>query len=94
VVLTGMLLVSILGSTSKFVPIGSVGIPIVFSLAFVHIGGKPITGTPGNPARRLGPALFNGTTTVLQFWLFRIASLLRGLSTAVIWKFIYLTDES
>jgi aquaporin Z len=94
VILTGMFIFIILGSTSKYAPSGFAGIPIGFSLAFIHIIGIPITGTSVNPARSLGPAIFVGTTALSQLWLFIIAPILGGIIAAVIWKYIYLSDES
>ena len=59
-VLTGLFLFIIFSSTSKYSPDGFAGIPIGFSLVFIHIIGIPITGTSVNPTRSLGPALLVG----------------------------------
>lgn len=93
VVLTALFIFIILGSTSKFAPNGFAGISIGFSLAFIHIVGIPITGTSVNPARSLGPAIFFGTTALSQLWLFIAAPIIGGIIAAIIWKFLYLTNE-
>lgn len=93
VVLTALFIFIILGSTSKFAPNGFAGISIGFSLAFIHIVGIPITGTSVNPARSLGPAIFVGTTALSQLWLFIAAPIIGGIIAAIIWKFLYLTNE-
>jgi len=93
VVLTALFIFIILGSTSKFAPNGFAGISIGFSLAFIHIVGIPITGTSVNPARSLGPAIFVGPTALSQLWLFIAAPIIGGIIAAIIWKFLYLTNE-
>jgi aquaporin Z len=93
-VLTALFIFIILGSTSKFSSEGFAGISIGFSLAFIHIIGIPITGTSVNPARSLGPALFVGTSALSQLWLFIIAPIIGGIIAALIWRSLYLTDET
>jgi aquaporin Z len=93
VIFTALLIFIILGSTSKFAPDGFAGIPIGFSLAFIHIVGIPITGTSVNPARSLGPAIFAGTSALSQLWLFLIAPLIGGIIAAILWKFLFLSDK-
>ena len=94
VVLTALFIFIILGSTSKFAPVGFAGIPIGFSLAFIHIIGIPITGTSVNPARSLGPAIFAGIEALSQLWLFWIAPLVGGIIGALIWKFLFLQKSN
>jgi len=93
VILTALFIFIILGSTSKFAPDGFAGIPIGFSLAFIHIIGIPITGTSVNPARSLGPAIFVGTSALSQLWLFLAAPFIGGIIAAVLWKYLYLHNE-
>jgi aquaporin Z len=89
VVLTGLFLMVIFGSTSKEAPKGFAGISIGFSLVLIHLIGIPITGTSVNPARSLGPAIFVGGETLSQVWLFWIAPIIGGVIAAIIWKFIF-----
>lgn len=54
----------------------------------VHIVCIPITGTSVNPARSIGPALFEGGGAISQLWLFIVAPLTGGLASAIVWKAI------
>ena len=47
-----------------------------------------ITGTSVNPARSIGPALFEGGGAISQLWLFIVAPLTGGLASAIVWKAI------
>ena len=46
------------------------GLAIGLTLVLVHIVCIPITGTSVNPARSIGPALFEGGKALTQLWLF------------------------
>jgi aquaporin Z len=92
VVLTFLFLLVIFGSTSKKSPAGFAGIPIGFSLVFIHIVGIPITGTSVNPARSLGPALFVGGEALSQLWLFILAPIIGGILAAVVWRYVFKTE--
>jgi len=93
VVLTGLFLLVIFGSTSKLAPKGFAGIPIGFSLVFIHIIGIPITGTSVNPARSLGPALIVGGEALAQVWLFIVAPIIGAILAAFVWKYILQNQE-
>lgn len=93
VVLTGIFLFVILGSTSKRAPQGLAGIPIGITLALIHLVGIPITGTSVNPARSLGPAVFVRGAAISQLWLFWVAPILGGVVAAIIWKYIFEQEE-
>ena len=45
------------------------GLAIGLTLVLVHIVCIPITGTSVNPARSIGPALFEGGEALTQLWL-------------------------
>lgn len=66
---------------------GFAGIAIGAALAAVHLVGIPLTGTSVNPARSLGPALFNGGDSLQQLWLFLIAPFLGGVLAVGFWMF-------
>ena len=89
IVLTGLFLFVIFGSTSKDAPKGFAGIPIGFALVIAHLIGIPITGTSVNPARSLGPALFVGGEAINQVWLFWLAPIIGGILVAIIWKYVF-----
>jgi aquaporin Z len=47
--------------------------------------GIPLTGTSVNPARSIGPALFEGGAALEQLWLFILAPLLGGVIAALVY---------
>lgn len=67
-----------LGATDKKKGAGKLaGLAIGLTLILVHIVCIPITGTSVNPARSIGPALFEGGSAISQLWLFVVRSLNR-----------------
>ena len=78
-----------LGATDKKKGAGKLaGLVIGLTLVLVYIVCIPITGTSVNPARSIGPALFEGGSTISQLWLFIVAPLTGGLVGAIVWKVI------
>jgi aquaporin Z len=69
-VLTLMFIVIILGVTSKSGTPQLAGLTIGLGLALIHMIGIPLTGVSVNPARSIGPALFQGGQALEQLWLF------------------------
>lgn len=63
---------------------------MVFTFIFVlvHIVCIPITGTSVNPARSIGPALFEGGADLSQLWLFIVAPFVGAVGSAIVWKII------
>jgi len=94
IVLTGVFLLVIFGSTSKNAPEGFAGIPIGITLVLIHLVGIPITGTSVNPARSLGPAIFVRGAALSQLWLFWVAPILGGIIAAIIWKYLLEPKQS
>ena len=64
------------------------GLAIGLPLVLVHIVCIPITGTSVNPARSIGPALFEGGKALTQLWLFIVAPFAGAALSAVVWKSI------
>ncbi|MEP6968693.1 MAG: aquaporin Z, partial [Pseudomonadota bacterium] len=60
----------ILGSTHGNAPKGFAPIAIGLCLTLIHLISIPVTNTSVNPARSLGPALFEGGWALQQLWLF------------------------
>ena len=58
--------------------------PIGLTLTVVHIVGIPLDGTSVNPARSIGPALFEGGSALSHLWLFIVAPLLGGAVAALV----------
>jgi aquaporin Z len=86
VVLTALFLVVILGITTKAASKAQGAIGIGLMLTLIHLISIPITNTSVNPARSLGPALFEGGTALTQLWLFIVAPVVGGALGAVVWK--------
>ena len=73
-VFTFIFVLVVLGSTDEKGGAGNfAGLAIGLTLVLVHIVCIPITGTSVNPARSIGPALFEGGKALSQLWLFIIA---------------------
>lgn len=85
-VFTFIFLLVVLGSTSKGANTKFAGIAIGLALVLIHIVCIPITGTSVNPARSIGPALFQGGEALLQLWLFIVAPFLGAAIAALVWK--------
>lgn len=64
------------------------GLAIGLCLTMVHIVLIPITGTSVNPARSIGPALFEGGKALSQLWLFIVAPFIGALLSALVWGLI------
>ncbi len=86
-VFTCVFVLVVLGTTDTKKGAGNMaGLAIGLTLVLVHIVCIPITGTSVNPARSIGPALFDGGAALSQLWLFIVAPLIGGLLSALIWK--------
>jgi aquaporin Z len=86
VVLTALFLMVILGVTTKASSKGMAGLAIGLMLTLIHLISIPITNTSVNPARSLGPAVFEGGTALSQVWLFIVAPIVGGVIGAVVWQ--------
>ena len=71
------------GATNSFA-----GLAIGLSLVMVHLACIRYTGTSVNPARSIGPALFQGGTALSHLWIFIAGPLAGGALAAGIWKLI------
>lgn len=86
VILTAAFVLVILLVTEKIAAPGFAGLAIGLTLTLVHLVGIPLTGTSVNPARSLGPALFEGGTAMQQVWLFILAPLVGALVAVALWR--------
>ena len=90
VVFTFIFVLVVLGVTSKGANNKFAGLAIGLALVLVHIVCIPITGTSVNPARSVGPAVFEaigGSMIALkQLWLFIVAPLAGAALAACVWK--------
>ncbi len=86
-VFTFVFVLVVLGSTDPKRGAGALaGLAIGLTLVLVHIVCIPITGTSVNPARSIGPALFQGGAALSQLWLFIVAPLVGGALAALVYK--------
>jgi aquaporin Z len=93
VILTGMFLIIILGSTDRRAPAGFAPIAIGLGLTLIHLIGIPVTNLSVNPARSTGPALFAGSEAITQLWLFWVAPILGAAIGGAIYKSVFEADE-
>ena len=86
-VFTFIFVLVVLGATDSKRGAGNLaGLAIGLTLVLVHIVCIPITGTSVNPARSIGPALFDGGLALSQLWLFIVAPFVGAALSAVVWK--------
>lgn len=93
VLLTAFFLYIILGVTDTRAPKGFAPLGIGLGLTLIHLISIPISNTSVNPARSIGPALFAGTDSILQLWMFILAPLLGGAIAGVSYAFLFGGDE-
>ena len=89
VVLTTLFVLVVLGTTDSKVGAGNfAGLAIGLSLILIHLVGIHYTGTSVNPARSIGPALFEGGQALSELWVFLVGPFLGAAIAACIWKVI------
>ena len=84
VVMTCLLVLVVLLVTSRAAAPGFAGLAIGLVLTVIHLVGIPLDGTSVNPARSIGPALFNGGTPLSQLWVFIVFPLVGGAIAALV----------
>lgn len=92
VILTFLLVFVVLLVTHRAAAPGFAGLAIGLSLTVIHLVGIPLDGTSVNPARSIGPALFQGGSALTHIWLFILAPLVGGALAAVIMPFMTAPD--
>ena len=94
IVLTCLFVLVVLGTTDAKKGAGNfAGLAIGLSLVLIHLVGIHYTGTSVNPARSIGPALFEGGKALSQLWVFIVGPFVGGALAALIWKLIGSDDE-
>ena len=95
IVLTFIFVMVVLGATARTngATNNFAGLAIGLSLILIHLVGINFTGTSVNPARSIGPAIFEGGLALQQIWVFIVGPLIGGALAAVVWKCID-TDEN
>lgn len=92
-VFTFIFVLVVLGVTAKNGLNQFAGLAIGLTLVLVHIVCIPITGTSVNPARSIGPAIFEGGAALSQLWLFIVAPLVGAAIAAFVWKGITVEND-
>ena len=95
IVLTALFVLVVLGATSKTngATNNLAGLAIGLSLILIHLVGIHYTGTSVNPARSIGPALFECGKALEQLWVFIVGPFVGAAIAACIWKVIQIDNE-
>ena len=95
IVLTALFVLVVLGATSKTngATNNFAGLAIGLSLILIHLVGIHFTGTSVNPARSIGPALFEGGKALSELWVFIVGPFIGGAIASAIWKCISTDDK-
>ena len=90
IVLTCIFVFVVLGATSKTngATNNFAGLAIGLSLILIHLVGIHYTGTSVNPARSIGPALFEGGKALEQLWVFIVGPFVGAIIAALLWCFV------
>ncbi len=89
VVLTFIFVLVVLGTTDAKKGAGNfAGLAIGLSLILIHLVGIHYTGTSVNPARSIGPALFEGGIALTDLWVFIAGPFIGAALAACTWKAI------
>jgi len=84
---TAVFVLIILMVTDRVANAAMAGVAIGAALTLSHLILIPLTGTSVNPARSLGPALFNGGDSLKHVWVFILAPLVGGAVAALVFPF-------
>jgi aquaporin Z len=89
IIFTFVFVLVVLGTTDGKKGAGQfAGLAIGLSLVLVHLACIRYTGTSVNPARSIGPALFQGGEALSQLWIFIVGPFVGAVLSALVWKAI------
>ena len=94
IVLTGVFLLVILGSTDDRAPKGFAGLAIGLALTLIHLVSIPISNTSVNPARSTGVAFFNANGTPGRLWVFWLAPLIGAAIAGIAYPYLFGRHEA
>lgn len=87
IVFTFVFVLVVLGTTDSTKGAGNfAGLAIGLALVLVHLACIRYTGTSVNPARSIGPALFQGGEALSQLWIFIVGPFIGSVLSAGVWK--------
>jgi aquaporin Z len=84
IVLTFLLVLVVLIVTERTENAAFAGLAIGVALAACHLLAVPLDGCSVNPARSLGPAVFEGGTALSQLWVFIVFPLVGGVIASLV----------
>lgn len=95
IVLTMLFVLVVLGATSKTngATNNFAGLAIGLALVLIHLVGIHYTGTSVNPARSIGPALFEGGKALCDLWVFIVGPFVGGALAAGLWCLVAPKNE-
>ncbi len=86
IIATFIFVLVVLGTTDANIGAGKVaGLAIGLTLILVHLVCINLTGTSVNPARSIGPAIFNGGQALTDLWVFIVAPMVGAALSALVW---------
>lgn len=89
IVLTFIFVLVVLGTTDAKKGAGNfAGLAIGLSLILIHLVGIHYTGTSVNPARSIGPAIFEGGQALADLWVFIVGPFVGAVLSACVWSVI------
>ncbi len=88
-ILTALFLLVIFSLTRPNLPPGPTGLGIGGFLFVAHLVGVPLGDSSLNPARSLGPAIFDGGDALKLVWLFIVAPIVGGVLGLVLYRILY-----
>lgn len=89
IIFTAIFVFVVLGTTHETKGAGKfAGLAIGLALVLVHLACIRYTGTSVNPARSIGPALFQGGVALSQLWIFIVGPFIGAAIAAGMWKMI------
>jgi aquaporin Z len=94
IVLTFLLVLVVLVVTSRAEHAGFAGIAIGFALTATNLVAITLDGASINPARSLGPAIFEGGVALSQLWVFIVAPPIGGVLAALVAPLLASTHQS
>ncbi|MGI6009692.1 MAG: MIP/aquaporin family protein [Methanomethylophilus sp.] len=97
IILTFIFVLVALGATAKNGMDKFAGLYIGLALTMVHFVGIPLTGTSVNPARSIGPAIFDAIADIGNagdVWIFIIAPLIGAVIAWAVWKYVLCDPKS
>ncbi len=95
VLLTAIFVFVVLGATSKTngATNNFAGLAIGLALTLINLVGIKFTGASVNPARSIGPAIFEGGKALSDLWVFIIGPFVGGAIAALVWRAIATDDN-